>query len=162
MADVRSLEVAVKVVFHLPIYLYELTLFSLRTTKGRTFCFPIKKRSFGQFFKCRVYLKNSIIFFFYLGFLSRTFTNLRTAGEGGGHFFNSSLPLPPASQTLRHQPGDYCRALTSAHSQQPDSNLEPLVKYKIAASENKCFFFAEAKYKSTVQESKALPFAYSK
>ena len=41
-------------------------------------------------------------FFFYLGFLSRTFTNHRTAGEGGGHFFNSSLPLPPASQTIRH------------------------------------------------------------
>ena len=37
------------------------------------------------------------IFFFYLGFLSRTFTNHRTAGEGGGHFFNSSLPLSPAS-----------------------------------------------------------------
>ena len=36
-------------------------------------------------------------FFFYLGFLSRTFTNHRTAGEGGGHFFNSSLPLSPAS-----------------------------------------------------------------
>ena len=31
-------------------------------------------------------------FFFYLGFLSRTFMNHRTAGEGGGHFFNSSLP----------------------------------------------------------------------
>ena len=42
------------------------------------------------------------VFFFYLGFLSRTFTNHRTAGEGGGHFFNSSLPLPPASQTIRH------------------------------------------------------------
>ena len=42
------------------------------------------------------------IFFFYLGFLSRTFTNHRTAGEGGGHFSNSSLPLPPASQALRH------------------------------------------------------------
>ena len=41
-------------------------------------------------------------FFFYLGFLSRTFTNHRTAEEGGGHFFNSSLPLPPASQTIRH------------------------------------------------------------
>ena len=41
-------------------------------------------------------------FFFYVGFLSRTFTNHRTAGEGGGHFINSSLPLPPASQTLRH------------------------------------------------------------
>ena len=23
-------------------------------------------------------------------------------GEGGGHFLDSSLPLPPASQTLRH------------------------------------------------------------
>ena len=40
--------------------------------------------------------------FFYLGFLSRTFTIHRTAGEGGGYFFKSSLPLPPASQTLRH------------------------------------------------------------
>ena len=35
-------------------------------------------------------------FFFYLGFLSRTFTNHRTAGEGGGYFIHSSLPLPPA------------------------------------------------------------------
>ena len=41
-------------------------------------------------------------FFFYLDSLSRIFTNHRTAGEGGGHFFNYSLPLPPASQTLRH------------------------------------------------------------
>ena len=39
---------------------------------------------------------------FYLGFVSGTFTNHRTAGEEGGHSFNSSLPLPPASQTLRH------------------------------------------------------------
>ena len=35
-------------------------------------------------------------FFFYLGFLSRTFTIHGTAGEGGGYLFNSSLPLPPA------------------------------------------------------------------
>ena len=55
-------------------------------------------------------------FFSYVGFLSRTFTNHRTAGEGEGHFFNSLLPLPPASQTLGHQPSDYCRELTSAHS----------------------------------------------
>ena len=65
-------------------------------------------------------------FFFCLGFLSRTFTSYRTAGEGRGHSINSSLPLPSASQTLTHQPGDYCRELTSAHSQQPDSNREPL------------------------------------
>ena len=42
------------------------------------------------------------IFFFYLGFLSRTFTIHKTAGEGGGYLFNSPLPLPPVSQTLRH------------------------------------------------------------
>ena len=53
-------------------------------------------------------------FFFYLAFLSRTFTNDRIAGEGGGHLFISSLPLPPFSQKLRLQLGDYCRALTSA------------------------------------------------
>ena len=40
--------------------------------------------------------------FFYLGFLSQPFTNYRTAVEEGGHFFNSSLTLLPASQTLRH------------------------------------------------------------
>ena len=68
-----------------------------------------------------------ICFFFYLGFLSRTFTIHGTAGEGGGYLFNSSLPLPPTSWTLRHQPGDYCRELTFAHNWQPDSNQEPLV-----------------------------------
>ena len=41
-------------------------------------------------------------FLFYLSFLSRTFTIHRTA-EGRGYLFNSSLPLPPFSQTLRHQ-----------------------------------------------------------
>ena len=76
-----------------------------------------KKKSFsGEYF-----------FFFHLSFLSGTFTSLRTAGEGGGYFFNSSLLLPPASQALRNQPGGYCRELTSADSQQPDSNREPLV-----------------------------------
>ena len=41
-------------------------------------------------------------FFFCLGFLSRAFMIHKTAGEGGGCLFNSSLPLPPASQILRH------------------------------------------------------------
>ena len=63
-----------------------------------------------------------VLFFFYVGFLSRTFTNHRTTGEKGGHFINFQLPFPPASQTLRHYPGDYCRKLTSAHR-----NREPLV-----------------------------------
>ena len=68
-----------------------------------------------------------LAFSFYLGFLSQPFTKHMTAGEGGEHFFNSSLPLSPASQTLKHQPGDYCRELNSAHCQQPDSNQQPLV-----------------------------------
>ena len=42
----------------------------------------------------------SLIFFFYLGFLSQTFTINRTAGEGGEYLLNSSLPLPPDSKTL--------------------------------------------------------------
>ena len=37
--------------------------------------------------------------FFYLGLLSQTFTNHRPAGEGRGHFLNSSQPLPTASDT---------------------------------------------------------------
>ena len=43
-----------------------------------------------------------LFIYFYLGFLSRTVTIHRTAGEGGGYFFESSLPLSPASQILRH------------------------------------------------------------
>ena len=46
--------------------------------------------------------------FFYLGFLSRTFTIHKTAGKG-------SLPPPPVSQILK-EPSDNCRELTSAHS----------------------------------------------
>ena len=60
---------------------------------------------------------------FFLFEFSRTFTYHRTAGKGEDYFFNSTLPLPPASQALRHYLGDYCRELTSTHSQQPDSNL---------------------------------------
>ena len=42
--------------------------------------------------------------FSYLGFLLRTFTNHRTAEEGGGHFFNSSLPLSYARRlSFRNQ-----------------------------------------------------------
>ena len=55
-----------------------------------------------------------------LSFLSRllspTLMFHRTAREGGGCLFNSSLPLPSVSQTLKHQSGDHCRELTSLHS----------------------------------------------
>ena len=37
-----------------------------------------------------------------MGFLSQTLTIERTAGKGGRYLFNSSLPLPPASETFRH------------------------------------------------------------
>ena len=94
---------------------------------GLEFCNFIKKSLQQRCFPVNIAKHLRTPFFFYVGFLSRTFTNHRAAGEGGGYFINSSLPFPPASQTLRYQPGDYCRDLTSAHSQQPDSNQEPLV-----------------------------------
>ena len=59
----------------------------------------------NSFFPLTARLWNSLPIewlFFCLGFLSQPFTNHRTAGEGRRHFFNSSLPLPPASQTIRH------------------------------------------------------------
>ena len=75
-----------------------------------------------------VEVQDDRVFFVLSGvFFSCAFTFHRTAGEGGGYPFSPSLPLPPASQTLRHQPGDCCRELTSARSQQLDSNQEPLV-----------------------------------
>ena len=52
------------------------------------YCYLIKYR-----------VKKNIYCHFFLGFLSRTFVSHRTAGEGGGHLFNSSLPLPAASDT---------------------------------------------------------------
>ena len=67
------------------------------------------------------------LFFFCLGFLSRTFTIHRTACKVGCYLFNSSIPLPSASHALRHQLGNCCRELTSAHSQQAESKWEPLV-----------------------------------
>ena len=78
-------------------------------------------------------------FYIYPDFFSRTFTIHRTAGEKGGYIFNSSLLLPLASQTLRHQPDDYCRELTFAHSQQPDSNREPLVSERKSLTTKLCY-----------------------
>ena len=61
-------------------------------------------------------------YLFYLGFHSQKFMIHRTASKGRGHFFDSSLPLPLASQAHRHSPDDYCRQLTYA---QVATGLEP-------------------------------------
>ena len=85
-------------------------------------------------------------FFFFVGFFSQAFKSHRTAGEGERHFFKSSLLLPPASQRRKHQLGDYCRELTSAHSEQPCSNREPL------ASERKLLTTKLRALRATVME----------
>ena len=59
-------------------------------------------KKFLEFWTILITRLLQFFFFFYLGFLSRTFTIHGTAGAGGGYLFNPSLPLPPASQTLRH------------------------------------------------------------
>ena len=64
---------------------------------------PVPVTEMATAFHAFIYhqMREAIFVFFYVGLFSRTFTNHRTAGEGGKHFINSSLPLPPASQTLR-------------------------------------------------------------
>ena len=90
------------------------------------------------------------IFFFYLGFLSRTFTNHKTAGEGRGHLTTTST----RSQTLKYQPGDYCRELTSAHSQQPESNREPLVSERKSLTTKLCYQYISYNFKGNQSLSK--------
>ena len=85
--------------------------------------------------------------FFYLGFLSRTFTNHKTAGKGGGHLFNSSLPLPPASQAFVHCPSDWCGELTSAHSWQPGSSRDPSVSERKSLTTKLCALWSEELHK---------------
>ena len=62
--------------------------------------------------------------FFLPGFPFTTIHELQDCRGRGRAFL---LTLPPASQTLRHQPGDFGRELTSAHRQQLDQNWELLV-----------------------------------
>ena len=70
-------------------------------------------------------------FFFLSGFFSRIFSIHRTVGEVGDYLLISFLPLPTASQALRHQLGYCCRELTSVHSWQPETNMESLVHFRI-------------------------------
>ena len=59
------------------------------------------------------------LFFFLSGFSLTNIHESQDCRGRGGYSFKSSLPLPPASLHC-------CRELTYAHSQQPDSNREPL------------------------------------
>ena len=80
---------------------------------------PVNIRFPDYAFNDYIHVLFSEKFFFLSGF---SFTNIRDSQDSRGRrrvsFFlsNSSLPLPLASQILRHEPGDYCRGLTSAHS----------------------------------------------
>ena len=57
---------------------------------------------FLDFFLFCLCLEAGSLFFFYLDFLSRTFTIHKTVEERGDYFLNSFLSLPPTSHTLRH------------------------------------------------------------
>ena len=95
------------------------------------------------------------VIFFCLGFLQRRFTIYWTAGEEGGNFFDSCLPLPLASQALRHQPSNYCSELTSVHSQQSDLNWEPsLSKRKSLTTELPTQTFANTSHFSVIAHRK--------
>ena len=126
MKKIRSSQRAISVlnwVKHrpFPVYIVKSKIYDNRSSRPKVFCKKDVLKNFEIFTRkhlcwslfliklkfCEILrtpsLKNIFLFFFfYLAFLSRTFTNHWTAGEGGGHFLNSSLPLSPASQILRH------------------------------------------------------------
>ena len=74
------------------------------------------------------YFEREIVFFFSIRVFFHEHPRF-TGQQGKGEviYFSSSLPLPPASQALRHKSGDYCGEHTSARSWQRGSNREPLV-----------------------------------
>ena len=49
-----------------------------------------------------IFLFLFLFFFVHLACLSRILTNHRATGEGGGYLLKPFLPIPPASQTLKH------------------------------------------------------------
>ena len=125
MKKIRSSQRAISVlnwVKHrpFPVYIVKSKIYDNRSSRPKVFCKKDVLKNFEIFTRkhlcwslfliklkfCEILrtpsLKNIFLFFFYLAFLSRIFTNHWTAGEGGGHFLNSSLPLSPASQILRH------------------------------------------------------------
>ena len=74
---------------------------NLRTEKFLAKCMTTKK---NQRWKLVKMISNYVLeykqpIFFLCGFLLRTFMLHRTAGKGRDYYFNSSLPLPPASDT---------------------------------------------------------------
>ena len=97
-------------------YVFEAVLFHNRyiskkqvnTFSDNLWCYITFYNSFSE--------RNFRIFFFsfYVGFLSRTFKNHRTAGERRGYFINFSLPLPYFHQLHRHL--DNSRAITAESS----------------------------------------------
>ena len=71
-------------------------IFNLNVSKKRM------ERACNKMQKAFINLTMPLLFFLYLGFLSRPFTNHRTARERGRNFSKSSLPFPLASQTLSY------------------------------------------------------------
>ena len=79
-------------------YLFHDGGFSRRNQSIDLFCIEL----FLDVVKQNLLLLLFFLLFFYLAFLSQIFTIHRTAGEGGGSFLISFLPLPPTLQTLSH------------------------------------------------------------
>ena len=77
-------------------------------------------------------------FFFYLGFLSRTFTIRRTQVDRRDNKSSSLSPLYLFHALHRLLPCDYCRELTAPHSQQPSSSWEPLISERKSPTTKLC------------------------
>ena len=79
------------------------------TTRNSSILFDSRKQNIAMLFLSAAVLILNACPFFLSGFSFTNIHYLQDSRGRGGYLFNSSLPLPPASQTLRYQPGDYCR-----------------------------------------------------
>ena len=97
------------------------------TTRNSSILFDSRKQNIAMLFLSAAVLILNACLFFLSGFSFTNIHYLQDSRGRGGYLFNSSLSLPPASQTVRHQAGDFYRELTSTDREQPDSNQEPFV-----------------------------------
>ena len=113
-----------KEIYHISLSKSYLVLFQVFSK----FCFQFRIINSFQFWR------KAIASFYSLDFLLPTFTIHKTTEEREDYLFDFSLRisplLPPDSQILRHQLDNYCRQLTSAHSQKLESNWESSVSKK--------------------------------
>ena len=117
-----------------------LTVSKKSKKKADVLCLFCNKNQKLQRFKIvtLIEIKGNIYRYIFSGFSFSNIHDSQGSSEREGYLFYCCPPLPPGSRTLRHWPGNYCRGITSTHSQQADSNWEPLVSERKSLTTKLC------------------------